>query len=343
MMNLEKVYESTNLRLKQIDFHSLWNGFHLYKFASYNDKECFFDGNYIEKTDAFCANTSIMYNGEYIAIWYITENMDLDVLASKLVHEMFHAYQFENGWNTFANEFEALINYRYSVENLSIKKRENELLLLYLERGNRSLFDEMLSLKKYRFHHYPYEYKYEACIEMIEGSATYIEIKALWLINTEKYANMYNALKKKVLDSSKYIPIRILCYDSGALLFMANGHADIDPDVSLSERIIENVVPKEIDYKDNTINAIYQNYLSDTINLIDATVRKNEIVSEKEAELVGFNVYDARYYDGFVISTCFCQTKANGTEKIFYGDFLIKIKGNYIAEKIYRLENDTEI
>ncbi len=33
---------------------------------------------------------------------------------------------FENGWNTFANEFEALVQYKYSVENLSAKK-ENEL------------------------------------------------------------------------------------------------------------------------------------------------------------------------------------------------------------------------
>ncbi len=336
-MNLEKIYEGIYSRLKQIDFNSLWNGFHLYKFALYNDKECFFDGDYIEKTDVFCANTSIMYNGEYIAIWYITETVDLDVLASKLVHEMFHAYQFENGWNTFANEFEALLKYRYGVENLSVKKKENELLLSYLENGNKSLFDEMLSLKKHRFDNYPYEYKYEACNEMIEGSATYIELKALEVISWEKYANLYHAIKETVLDSSKYTPIRILCYYSGALLFMANENKDIDTSVPLGESILFNTTPKETAYKDDEINTIYHNYLQETIRLIDTTLKHNEIVCEEEAELLGFNVYNARHYDGFIVSTYFCQIRLNGEEKIFYGDFLIKIKDNFAVEKIYRL------
>ncbi len=336
-MNLEKLYESIDLKLKQIDFHSLWTGFHLYKFALYNDKECFFDGKYIEKTDAFCANTSIMYNGEYIAIWYITEEIDSDILASKLVHEMFHGYQMENGWNTFANEFEALINYRYSVENLSIKKKENELLLLYLENGDRSLLEEVLSLKKYRSQKFPYEYKYEACNEMIEGSATYIELKALACIHGEKYEKKYHALKKTVLDSRKYIPIRILCYDSGALLFMANGDTGIDTEVPLGQRMIETVPPKEIDYKDEEINTIHHNYLQETRRLIDATLEKNEIVSEEAAELIAFNVYNARYHEGFIVSTYFCQVRSSGEDKIFYGDFLIQIKDDFAVEKIYRL------
>ena len=48
---------------------------------------------YIEKTDAFCANTSIVYEGEQIAIWMVQEDLDESVLTSKIVHEMFHGYQ----------------------------------------------------------------------------------------------------------------------------------------------------------------------------------------------------------------------------------------------------------
>ncbi len=76
-MNLEKLYEGIYSRLKQIDFNSLWNGFHLYKFALYNDKECFFDGDYIEKTDVFCANTSIMYSEIKILIGCTDEEKTL--------------------------------------------------------------------------------------------------------------------------------------------------------------------------------------------------------------------------------------------------------------------------
>ncbi len=50
-----------------------------------------------------------------------------------------------------------------------------------------------------------------------------------------------------------------------------------------------------------------------------------------------YRKHNARHYDGFIVSTYFCQIRLNGEEKIFYGDFLIKIKDNFAVEKIYRL------
>ncbi len=42
---------------------------------------------------------------------------------------MFHGYQSIIGWNCWANELEALYHYQYDAENLSLKLRENELLI----------------------------------------------------------------------------------------------------------------------------------------------------------------------------------------------------------------------
>lgn len=81
---LEKLYAETKSMIDSVNFPSLWRGFHPMKFALYDDAKCFFDGGYVEKTEDFLANTSILYHGEYIAIWNVAEAPDPAVLASKL-------------------------------------------------------------------------------------------------------------------------------------------------------------------------------------------------------------------------------------------------------------------
>jgi len=97
-LNLHREYNRIKERIDAIDFSALWEGFHPFRFALYNETECFFDGRYIEKTEEFHANTSIFYNGENIAIWKLTEEpTDIDSLAASIVHEMFHAFQNDCG------------------------------------------------------------------------------------------------------------------------------------------------------------------------------------------------------------------------------------------------------
>ena len=90
-MDLQALYNSVLLKISTLNHDEFWPGFSPVKFALYSDSECFFHGNYIEKTDDFCANCAIRYNQEYIAIWHVMGDMDMDVLTSKIVHEMFHA------------------------------------------------------------------------------------------------------------------------------------------------------------------------------------------------------------------------------------------------------------
>ena len=54
-MELHEYYSEINSRIEKIDFDALWKDFKPLKFALYNDKKCFFDGQYIEKTDDFFA------------------------------------------------------------------------------------------------------------------------------------------------------------------------------------------------------------------------------------------------------------------------------------------------
>ena len=102
--NLEELYNQISEAIAKIDFSKIWEGFEPLKFAVYNDDKCFFNGAFIEKTVDFCANTAIEYQGDIIAIWYVREELEIPVFASKIVHEMFHAFQEKRGWDCFANE-----------------------------------------------------------------------------------------------------------------------------------------------------------------------------------------------------------------------------------------------
>lgn len=82
---LEKLFHEIKSLIDSVDFSELWRGFHPMKFALCDETRCFFDGEYVEKTDQFLANTSIFYQGEYIAIWNVMEELGPAVLASKLL------------------------------------------------------------------------------------------------------------------------------------------------------------------------------------------------------------------------------------------------------------------
>lgn len=67
-MDLEGLYLKVKALMEKVDFNLLWQGFKPIKFALYTDKECFFNGAYIPKSDEFLANTSINYKNFLITI-----------------------------------------------------------------------------------------------------------------------------------------------------------------------------------------------------------------------------------------------------------------------------------
>ncbi len=177
--DLEDLYNKVAAAIVNVDFAKFWEGFKPLKFALYNETECFFDGRFIEKTPEFCANTAIEYRGKMIAIWNVQQEMPISVFASKIIHEMFHGFQKERGWDCWADEMEALYRYRYSEENLNVKLHENRLLLDMLEDFDADKYRELLACRKYRSERFPYEFSYECCGEEIEGSANYVEWQVL--------------------------------------------------------------------------------------------------------------------------------------------------------------------
>ncbi len=262
-MDLKKKYQNIINKMNNIDYKKIWRDFHQYHIALYDDKNVCYQGRLFPKTNEFVANTSIKYNHEMIGIWYLQEDLDDDILTSKLIHETFHAFQSENNETRFPNEIEALLRYGYDLKNLSIKLAENKLIVELIESFNKDLFDELIYIRKNRFSLYPYEVQYEMSIEQIEGTANYVELESLKQLNYPEYIKKLNEMKKSILNPNNLVSIRIISYDVGALFIKI---------------LIDNALTINYDFTENNYLDFYlKTYEHVNIDIKESPEVKNQI------------------------------------------------------------------
>lgn len=344
-MDLQALYEQVKESIDRVDLQKIWPGFSPLKFALYDQENCFFDGRYIEKTDAFCANTSICFRGEQIAIWMVSGEPDVIVLASKLVHEMFHGFQTLRGWDSWPDEMDALFNYRYDPENLSLKLRENELLCALLCRFDQDSFRELLGIRKYRSEAFPYEFSYESKVEEIEGTANYVEWQVLRQLDPEKASALTDEMRGTLTKPERLFPIRISSYQSGALMIhalLSAGLYAFDP----GERPAILPVLRKAAFPDDgrlagrahlrEATEAAEAFRKRTAEIIRSALSGNEVVLSGPLELAGVNVYNARCYDGYLTSTYFLMYRENEENKLLQGDFVIRMKDQKTIDTVYR-------
>ena len=339
--DLERLYFEIKEQIQKVDFSKLWKGFTPLKFALYNEKECFFDGAYVPKTDAFLGNTAISYNGEMIAIWNVMEEADVVLMASKMIHEMFHGFQQLNQESRFPNEIEALYVYKYDDANLSLKLEENRIIASLLDHFDQNEYQRFLQMKQYRNRNFNYEFHYESCIEQIEGTAEFVELCALKQLSYEKYQAKVALLKERITTPKNLIPTRINCYDVGALLLLLlneNGisYAEGFEEKCFGERLLEGVLLYATPIE-NTMGQVIEGYYAKARTIIEETIAKNDVVASGDYDLYGVNVYDAVYCDGYIISTYFVMYGEGEKTKVEYGDFLIRTEAVGKMTELYRI------
>lgn len=343
-MNLEEKYNQLKESIAKVDFARLWEGFVPLKFALYNDTECYFDGRYIEKTDDFCANTAIEYQGEIIAIWNVMEEMEIGEFTSKIIHEMFHGFQQLQGWDCWPKETEALFNYRYNEENLSIRLRENRLLLELLDMFDQDKYREFLACRKYRAEHFPYEFEYECRGEEIEGSANYVEWQVLRQLDARKADQLTEDMRRTMLQPECFFPIRISGYYTGALLINAmisaggyNYGSENRPVIMQALDTMQSVsevnAGPEADRK--KVAEALTAYEAESKRIVETAVAAGEVVLTGPLELVTVNIYNARCYNGYLTSTYFVMYIENGERKVIQGNFVIRMKDEKTIDTVY--------
>lgn len=101
---LQTTYYEVANRLERIDFPSIWPGFSSGSFALYQEKLACLSGQLVPRPRNFSATPPSCGRAGPLAIWNLEQEMDLDQLASYLVHELFHAHQLASGETRFPQD-----------------------------------------------------------------------------------------------------------------------------------------------------------------------------------------------------------------------------------------------
>lgn len=336
-MGLIELYKSIETNIARVDFSKLWDGFIRYDFALYDNNNVVINNQLFAWNSAFVANTAIYYKGRYIAIWKVSQDNDIDILTSKIIHEMFHAYQMDKGEKRFANEVEAINTCKLSLEYLELKYRENKLLAQLQGAFQMELWHELLKYRKYRKQHYSYEYNYEMAIEAIEGAAQYVELAALKQLNKVTYEEAMKCEYQRLSDINKLLPVRINCYDSGAVMIniCIGNEFDLSFDVGSNKEIFYSSLLEMVDYSELKIEIseeIIKYYEQDQINLKKKCreIKRHSQNINGDFLIIGFNVYDARKCGEYIYTNFLSyQDDKNHT---LSGDILFKLEGTIIKE-----------
>ena len=328
-------------RLEQLDFHSFWPGFAPCPFAIYDSEFAVLDGKQMPRPEGFYANTALEHEGRWIAIWKLEEGTDLDILASKLVHEMFHAFQYTRGESRFPKEMEALFTYGMEPEYFAMKYEEDLTLAglceAYLPEGYR----HFLKIRAGRKAAYPLQYAYDSAIECIEGTAQYVELMALKALAPEKYARACGRLLTRLKDPKGMVPVRPLCYDAGAalLLLCKEQGLPVCMEVGVVDTYLVEVPPvtqktalpaheqvrREIQERREAFSRLIQ------------TAAMRAPLAQGDFKLLGVNVYSAMYMEGYVYTEYFLMYEGETGAVTLEGNFLLEMAGRRIRT-IWRLD-----
>ena len=96
-----------------------------------------------------------------------------------------------------------------------------------------------------------------------------------------------------------------------------------------------NVLPIE-NVDNDCMESYIKSYFQESEAIIKNTIESNVVILEKEVNLLAFNVYNAIYNNGYIISKYFVMYE-DIEPVILYGDFLIETPAEGVITKIYRI------
>lgn len=228
------LYNSVDSILNRVDFGKIWPGFQRFPFALYNGEGVFLNSYDMPYDSRFIGNTSIAFDGGFLAIWRVDDpgNQDPEKLASNIVHEMFHAFQQISEEPRFPDDLAALA-YPENENNFTLKYIENQILAdAFLENdisAKKAMLERFMAARKFREGIIGNFIKCEYQNETIEGMADYAGLSALKQISPKKFGSkIAESLHELRRMDETLFDIRSLSYSSGAIFCFVARDAGID-------------------------------------------------------------------------------------------------------------------
>ena len=353
---VRELYNKVLNLLESINFENLWKGFYGYKFALYTSKEVYFEDEVISWDNRFIGNTAIKYNDRYIAIWNIEHdllngNEDIDILSANLVHEMFHAYQYENKETRFPRDLVTL-DYPYNVYNFCLKYEENKLLSKAFYESNltvkRQLLEKFYSIRINRQQIIGDMCKCEFLSETSEGIAEYVGTMALKQLSEEKYTERMKKYTEQLYNFSQlHLDIRRISYYSGAVFLVVAHDLGINFEHSISEqeKTIFEVITDRFEYiKIDDLQletALIEKAINENIaykkDLIDKYMQSSEKIAIKgDFYISGYDPMNMIKLDNKILCKTFISlTDIKTNEKnIYMGETLLEMKSGTVDKVI---------
>lgn len=343
---MEKLYQQIEHYLQQIDFNQLWEGFHPFPFALYNQEKIILNHEVLPYHSSFRGCTTIKFNEEQIAIWQISDKefqTDPRLLTYLIVHEMFHAFQKVNHETRFPNDL-VLLEYPTDLLNHQFQLMEHHWIYELMNdspSNKRQILLQLIVLRTQREQLIGSIIHQEYLIETFEGMAEYIALKALLQLSYSLYeAKIQEYLQYlKEPDEQLFYPRKINYY-TGALLLTA---LDQEPHLikhciskekhSVYELIKQRLLsPDSLSMTSNaTLCVSYHHYLSHKNELYESFSKEPLICYHGNYKICGYDPINMQKYDHHILCLTFICLKHANTNNIFVidGPVLLHVMPDY--------------
>ncbi|KMK75987.1 hypothetical protein [Alkalihalobacillus pseudalcaliphilus] len=338
---LEILYQEVEIRLAKINFSQLWSNFHQYPFALYNEDQVYYNGQYYKKDQRFLANTVIEFENHLVAIWDVSVglNEDYDVLASNLVHEMFHAFQKERDEKRYANEL-LLLQYPASEENLRMKAIENIELVSVLE-GKKESLSTFFGLRQKRRSVIGEFLDEEIKTELIEGGAEFVGTLALQQLDEQKFRARMKDYKTKITRYDQdFFHVRKLAYYTGTLLFMAMNqlHMTYNQNLHINENILSRFedAPQSLNQvairNESAFQHAFDKHTKERKQLFQTFWNKKSSLIQLSGHIIGFDPMNSFYQDGIMLCRHFIILEIEQERKLIHQPVILQLAANSLKK-----------
>lgn len=327
-MELQILFEKVSSLLDAVAFDALWPGFVRSPFALYNESIAVLDSGVIPRDPRMMGNTAISWDNGFMAIWNSDGTEEPELLASNIIHEMFHAFQYTRGETRFPKDLN-MLSYPENAENLSLKLEENRLLAecfeLSPEQQKQNLAAVAALRRRRRELIGPY-LDYELYAETAEGMAVYTEMSALRKISAAMYEAALKRSCARLSEGEFLFDPRRCSYDSGALFLLACKRNGLDfyhevgqetrPVYSMIEErlpVIQAPLPRE----DVSCRALQ--FYRDKQERIDRFFSEASLCTEGEYEICGYDPMNMERRGDHVLCSHLIMLDQNGENFLIMG------------------------